>query len=64
LHDPHLASVDFFAELNDDALGQYRGLRHPVGFSKTPASIRSAPPALGQDNDEILKTSRNSGNSD
>jgi crotonobetainyl-CoA:carnitine CoA-transferase CaiB-like acyl-CoA transferase len=58
MDDPHLAQTDFFAELDDEKLGTYRAMRHPVEFGKTPASIRSAAPALGQDNEEILGKKR------
>ena len=58
MNDPHLAQTDFFAEMEDDILGTYRAVRHPVEFGKTPASIRSAAPALGQHNEEILGKKR------
>ncbi|SDK10877.1 Crotonobetainyl-CoA:carnitine CoA-transferase CaiB [Pseudomonas delhiensis] len=35
-------------------LGDYRGIASPVKLSRTPASYRSAPPALGGDTREVL----------
>lgn len=58
MNDPHLAQTEFFAEMEDEKLGTYRAVRHPVEFEKTPASIRSAAPTLGQDNEEILGKKR------
>ena len=53
--DPHLKSVGFFEErtLPGEA-GRYRALRPGLKFSKTPASIRRDPPALGQDTQAVL----------
>jgi crotonobetainyl-CoA:carnitine CoA-transferase CaiB-like acyl-CoA transferase len=54
LEDPHLKAVDFF-QLRDHATeGKWRAMKPPVKFSKTPSSIRSDPPRLGQD-DKIVK---------
>ena len=54
LNDPHLKAVDFFQVLDHPSEGGWRAMRPPVKFSKTPASIRRAPPLPGQDNDEVL----------
>ncbi len=35
-------------------LDGYRGIASPVKLSRTPASYRSAPPALGEDTREVL----------
>ncbi|MFC5695635.1 CaiB/BaiF CoA transferase family protein [Pseudomonas sp. GCM10022186] len=35
-------------------LGEYRGIASPVKLSRTPASYRSAPPALGENTREVL----------
>jgi crotonobetainyl-CoA:carnitine CoA-transferase CaiB-like acyl-CoA transferase len=54
LEDPHLEAVGFFCELLDPALGRYRTLRPPVHMSASPASIRSHPPQIGADNQDVL----------
>ncbi|MAI91938.1 CaiB/BaiF CoA-transferase family protein [Ponticaulis sp.] len=54
LTDPHLTDVGFFEERAHPAGGSYRAMKHPVSFSKTPASIRSDPPQLGQDTETVL----------
>src|SRR6185369_16264781 len=52
--DPHLKAVDFFQTYEHPEVGQYRQMRPPVKFSKTPSNIRLHPPELGQHTDEIL----------
>ncbi len=54
LNDPHLKAVDFFQVHEHPSEGGWRAMRPPVKFSKTPATIRRAPPLPGQDNDEVL----------
>ena len=54
LTDPHLTATEFFTIRNHPEAGPYRSMRHPVNFSKTPANVRSEPPRLGADTDEIL----------
>lgn len=54
LTDPHLAASGFF-ETRSHPIGEdYRAMKHPVSFSKTPANIRHEPPVLGQDTEIIL----------
>ena len=36
-------------------IGDYRGIGSPVKLSRTPATYRSAPPALGQDTRQVLQ---------
>jgi crotonobetainyl-CoA:carnitine CoA-transferase CaiB-like acyl-CoA transferase len=50
LEDPHLKAVDFFQIRDLPGEGQWRAMKPPVKFSKTPASIRLDPPKPGQDN--------------
>ncbi len=52
--DPHLKAVDFFQTYEHPGLGQYRQMRPPVRFSKTPSNIRMHPPELGEHTDEVL----------
>src|SRR5215469_16715712 len=49
LDDPHLKAVGFFETREHPTEGGWRTIRPPVKFSKTPASIRLAPPRPGQD---------------
>ena len=54
LDDPHLKAVDFFQVREHPTEGGWRTIKPPVKFSKTPASIRLAPPKPGQDTKEIV----------
>ncbi|HTO41674.1 MAG TPA: CoA transferase, partial [Rhizomicrobium sp.] len=53
LEDPHLKAVDFFQLREHPTEGTWRAMKPPVTFSKTPSSIRSDPPRLGQDDDTL-----------
>jgi crotonobetainyl-CoA:carnitine CoA-transferase CaiB-like acyl-CoA transferase len=55
LRDPQLAAREMIVPLEHVAAGTVRVLGTPLKLSATPASIRSAPPALGQHTDAILK---------
>ncbi|WP_048992028.1 CoA transferase, partial [Burkholderia cenocepacia] len=48
-HDPHALHRNLFVEI-----GAYRGTASPVKLSRTPATYRSAPPALGRDTRAVL----------
>ncbi len=54
LKDPHLKAVDFF-QLRDlgGQDGQWRAMRPPIKFARTPASIRLDPPKPGANNGEF-----------
>ncbi|HEY2886200.1 MAG TPA: CoA transferase [Rhizomicrobium sp.] len=54
LDDPHLKAVGFFEVLPHETEGQWRSMKPPIRFSKTPASVRSNPRKPGADNDEVL----------
>jgi len=54
LDDPHLKAVGFFEVREHPTEGGWRTIKPPVKFSKTPASIRLAPPRPGQDTKEIV----------
>jgi len=54
LDDPHLKSVDFFAERDHPEAGPYRSMKHPVHFSATPADVALDPPTFGADTDEVI----------
>lgn len=47
--DPHALHRELFVEI-----GAYRGTASPVKLSRTPATYRSAPPALGRDTRAVL----------
>ena len=53
LEDPHLKAVNFFQLREHATEGTWRAMKPPIKFSKTPASIRRAPPRPGQDTDSI-----------
>ena len=54
LEDPHLKAVGFFEVLPHETEGQWRSMKPPIKFSKTPASVRSNPPPTGAHTDEVL----------
>jgi len=53
LEDPHLKAVDFFQLREHPSEGTWRAMKTPVKFSKTPSTIRTDPPLLGQDGDKL-----------
>jgi crotonobetainyl-CoA:carnitine CoA-transferase CaiB-like acyl-CoA transferase len=55
LNDPHLAAVNFFEERPIAGGGHYRSMKHPVAYSKTPASYFGDPSSLDADGDEIRR---------
>lgn len=55
LADPQLAARDMIVALKHPVAGDVRVLGSPLKLSATPAEIRTAPPALGQHTDDILK---------
>jgi crotonobetainyl-CoA:carnitine CoA-transferase CaiB-like acyl-CoA transferase len=54
LDDPHLKAVGFFETREHPTEGGWRTMKPPVKFSKTPATIRTAPPKPGADTKEIV----------
>ena len=55
LADRHLASIDFFGEVDHPTEGPVRTLGIPVSFSRTPGAVRRWAPNLGEHTDEILR---------
>jgi crotonobetainyl-CoA:carnitine CoA-transferase CaiB-like acyl-CoA transferase len=53
--DPQVQHLGVAAKVNHPRLGEFKVLRQAVGLSRTPASIASATPELGQHTGEILK---------
>lgn len=54
LEDPHLKAVGFFEVLPHETEGQWRSMKPPIHFAKTPASVRSNPQAPGASNAAVL----------
>jgi crotonobetainyl-CoA:carnitine CoA-transferase CaiB-like acyl-CoA transferase len=55
--DPHVTARGMIAELTHAEPGKagWRVAANPIHFSKTPAVPLTAPPELGQDNDNLLR---------
>jgi succinate--hydroxymethylglutarate CoA-transferase len=54
LDDPHTTARQMVATINHPKIGALRMLGIPFRFGDTPASVRRAPPVLGEHTDEIL----------
>lgn len=54
IEDEHLQAVGFWQEIDHPTEGKLRYPGIPTDFSKTPGSIRSHAPSLGEHNEEIL----------
>ncbi len=54
LNDPQLAARDMIATLMHPTAGATRVIGAPIKLSDTPASVRTAPPVLGQHTDAVL----------
>jgi crotonobetainyl-CoA:carnitine CoA-transferase CaiB-like acyl-CoA transferase len=54
LTDPQLAAREMIATLMHPTAGATRVIGSPIKLSETPASLRSAPPTLGQHTDAVL----------
>jgi formyl-CoA transferase/CoA:oxalate CoA-transferase len=54
LNDPQLASRQMIETLMHPAIGATRVIGAPIKLSDTPASLRTAPPVLGQHTDAVL----------
>lgn len=53
--DPHLQAVGLFEEHAHPALGPMKVARFPIGFSRSPATIRRLAPLLGEHTEEVLE---------
>jgi formyl-CoA transferase len=53
--DPHAQARGMVQELAHSQLGRVKALGNPVKMSRTPPTLRTAAPALGADNDSILR---------
>jgi formyl-CoA transferase/CoA:oxalate CoA-transferase len=54
LKDPQVIARGMVAELQHPTVGALKVVGCPVRLSRTPASVRTAPPLLGQHTDDIL----------
>jgi len=54
LNDPHTAARRMIETAEHPVVGELKMLGIPFKFSDTPASVRRAPPTLGQHTDGIL----------
>lgn len=52
--DPHVLAREMLVEVNHPKCGKIKVTGSPVKFSETPAEVVTAPPSLGQHNEEIL----------
>ncbi len=55
IDDPQLTASGFWHEMDHPTEGRLRMSGPPINFSKTPASIRLAPPLLGEHSVEVLQ---------
>jgi crotonobetainyl-CoA:carnitine CoA-transferase CaiB-like acyl-CoA transferase len=55
LADPQVAARDMVLEIGQSDRGPLKALGNPVKLSRSPASLRLAPPRLGEHTNEILK---------
>ena len=54
LEDPHLKAVDFFQVRSHESEGEWRSMKPPIHFAKTPASVRVDPQKPGASNEAVL----------
>ena len=52
--DPQVLENDYLTDFERPVLGQSKQITHPIIFEKTPTSIRSAAPELGEHTEQIL----------
>jgi len=55
IEDPHLVESGFWQEFDHPTEGRVRTSSPPMNFSKTPASIRSLGPRLGENSEDVLR---------
>jgi crotonobetainyl-CoA:carnitine CoA-transferase CaiB-like acyl-CoA transferase len=54
IQDPQVAALNLFTSIDHPRLGSLPQISPPFAFSDTPATVRSAPPDLGQHNAGVL----------
>jgi len=55
IEDPHLVASGFWQERDHPTEGRLRMSSPPMNFGRTPASIRSLPPRLGEHSEQVLR---------
>ena len=55
IDDPQLTASGFWQEMDHPTEGRIRMAGPPINFSATPATVRSAPPHLGEQSEEVLR---------
>ncbi len=55
IQDPHLVESGFWQEREHPTEGRLRMSSPPMNFARTPASIRTLPPRLGEHSEEVLR---------
>lgn len=58
LEEEQVRARELVIDVEHPKAGKYHAIGFPIKFSKTPAKVRHAPPALGENNDEVLKPLR------
>jgi len=53
--DPQVLARDMLVEVEHPKCGKIKVTGAPIKFSKTPAEVKTAPPLLGQHNEEVLR---------
>ena len=53
-HDPHVRARGMIASFEHPVEGHTQVLASPLKLARTPATVRTAPPLLGEHNDEVL----------
>ena len=54
--DDYLQKRNMFVEHEHPTYGKYKGINQPIKFGNTPSSSGWAPPLMGEDNVDILKS--------
>lgn len=54
--DEYLQKRNMFVEHEHPVYGKYKGVNQPIKFTSTPSSAGWAPPLMGEDNEDILKS--------
>ena len=55
VNDPHIEARDMLKTVKHPDHGEFTLINNPVNFSTLKAEVRTAPPALGEHTDEVLK---------
>jgi crotonobetainyl-CoA:carnitine CoA-transferase CaiB-like acyl-CoA transferase len=56
IHDPQIIARKMVVDLDHPVLGKIQNIASPIKYSRTPLTIRSLAPKMGENTDEILHT--------